>query len=103
MKLERIMTIAILAVGAIWLVAPAAAQEAQSPLEPLPETATTELDGQLEDSKSRSTAAPRSLRSSLSVKSKLIPDDAEGISIPYPQRMVHLPASMAPASTDEDG
>lgn len=28
--------------------------------------------------------------------------DAEGISIPYPQRTVHLPAPMAPRSTGKD-
>jgi len=48
MRLPRMVAIAIFAASAIWLVAPAAAQEAQSPSRALPETATTELDGRLE-------------------------------------------------------
>ena len=48
MKLHRLVTMAILAASAIWLVAPATGQEAQRPPQPLPETATSELDGRLE-------------------------------------------------------
>ena len=44
-RLERMVTLAILAASAIWLGTSATAQETQSPPQPLPETARTELDG----------------------------------------------------------